>query len=351
MSPVRIIARRAFVALALLCPVLQVACIGNAVKRDELPESPIAIIHWDSESGRRRAAMLGAPDTRTPNRYRQGVAEIGRLNSFLPGEEDAAASLRYPGRLSLLNPRTGEITRIDQAPPGARPLSWSNDHKSLLFTSDRITGRNQIYSINVETEEVRSLTSGDERRIAAAYGKEYDIAIGEISRAYAGGYTADVRIVPKGKRGYVIDRQVMAQHLDFAPDGSSVVYAPQDLSQDPGGGQQRLEIKLVSTDESVDPVMLGPGVHPVYTPDSNWIVYESGNQQGGILRRVRPDGSGRTRIGEAVRSESNPAVSPDGGYVLYVSDHNGLNRLFIKRFDGTGDRLLYDDGAVAWPVW
>jgi Tol biopolymer transport system component len=66
---------------------------------------------------------------------------------------------------------------------------------------------------------------------------------------------------------------------------------------------------------------------------------------------MRIDGSGRTPIGPTVRSEGSPAISPDGKYVVYVSKHNGLDRLFVKRFDGTGDTLLYDGAAVEGPIW
>ncbi len=66
---------------------------------------------------------------------------------------------------------------------------------------------------------------------------------------------------------------------------------------------------------------------------------------------MRPDGSGRTPLGVGARDEATAAVSPDGKSVVYVSEYNGLNRLFVVRFDGTGDRLLYDGAMVEWPIW
>ncbi len=45
------------------------------------------------------------------------------------------------------------------------------------------------------------------------------------------------------------------------------------------------------------------------------------------------------------------AISPDGSLVAYVSLEGDLHRLFIRRIDGSGDRLLLPDGAVARPVW
>ena len=66
---------------------------------------------------------------------------------------------------------------------------------------------------------------------------------------------------------------------------------------------------------------------------------------------MRPDGSARMAVGKGVLDESQPAVAPDGSSIVYVANSTGLDQLFVRRFDGTGDRLLFGDGAVAHPVW
>jgi Tol biopolymer transport system component len=66
---------------------------------------------------------------------------------------------------------------------------------------------------------------------------------------------------------------------------------------------------------------------------------------------MRPDGSGRTPLGKGAHDERSPAVSPDGRFVAFIAEESGLDRLFVRRMDGSGDRILLGDGAVAWPVW
>ena len=99
------------------------------------------------------------------------------------------------------------------------------------------------------------------------------------------------------------------------------------------------------------PRPLAPGQDPVFSKDGEWVIYSAPAGDMKRVRRMRPDGSARTNVGRMVRKEEAPAISPDGRFILYVSRHNGLDRLFVKKFDGTGDRLLFDDGVVAWPVW
>ena len=70
------------------------------------------------------------------------------------------------------------------------------------------------------------------------------------------------------------------------------------------------------------------------------------------LWRIRPDGSGRAPIGRGMRQEARPAISPDGRLVAYVASESRPRRhLYLRRLDGTGDRILFADGDGQYPVW
>ena len=66
---------------------------------------------------------------------------------------------------------------------------------------------------------------------------------------------------------------------------------------------------------------------------------------------MRPDGSARKGLGNSVLRARSPAISPDGKHVAYVSNDDGLDRLYVRRMDGSGDRILLEEGAVAFPAW
>jgi Tol biopolymer transport system component len=67
---------------------------------------------------------------------------------------------------------------------------------------------------------------------------------------------------------------------------------------------------------------------------------------------MRPDGTARAPIGRGVREESSPAVSPDGRFVAFVAAEQAFRRqLYLRRFDGSGERILFADGDADYPVW
>ena len=96
---------------------------------------------------------------------------------------------------------------------------------------------------------------------------------------------------------------------------------------------------------------LGRGRDPVFGADGEWFVYSARIGDGWRLRRMRGVGGGRLAVGRGVRDEFEPALSPDGSLVAYVSEDAGFDRLFVRRVDGSGDRLLLPDGVVTRPVW
>ena len=96
---------------------------------------------------------------------------------------------------------------------------------------------------------------------------------------------------------------------------------------------------------------LGPGKDPSFSPDSEWIVYSARVGKVWQLFRIRPDGSGRHPVGRSTLDSVQPAFSPDGRLLVYVSDDGFDRRPYLRRFDGTGDRILLQEGSGINPIW
>jgi TolB protein len=98
----------------------------------------------------------------------------------------------------------------------------------------------------------------------------------------------------------------------------------------------------------------GPGRSPRFSPDGAWIVFSGPSKAGWRLRRMRADGTGKRALGASGFEESDPAVSPDGRFVVFVATRNErspVSRLFVRSFDGSADRQLEFAGSGLLPVW
>jgi len=327
-------------------------CVSDLVDFEQLPEDAIAVQFWAGEVGRQREELLSEREGKAQPSRRQGVVDLGDVASRAEGIAANAndPSVRFPGRIALINPRTRDVVFPDETPPGARPVSWSPDRTRLMFSSDRQAGRYQLYELDVVKREVRPVANGRETILAGTHCGQDAVSYGAIQLREDGEVEMEIRTRVPRQPDRVLARDVAVRHIAASRDGRFVAYAPHDLCG-LASGAKRLPRIVVEDLELGTRRELGPGIHPVFTPDGQWVVYSARHGDGLRTVRVRVGGTGRTAVGPALRNEETPAVSPDGDYVVYVSRHNGLDRLFVKRFDGTGDRLLYDGAAVEWPVW
>lgn len=325
------------------------------LRLDEISDAPIAFVYWENEAARKRAEILAKMKEGPLDRYREGVANVESLGSYITGGGFGRPGLaQFPGRIALLNPRTLEVEAFPAAPPNARPLAWSPDHQRLLFASQHRDGRTmQLYEFDMQSGELATLTTGPDFHLEGAYGPDGQIAVAwaRISRGRQPESGLDLGDDLGGARRRLFEGMYPAG-VRWSPQGDSVVFVQADMRPKRTEKQRdRSQILARSVAPKADIERLVPGADPVYSPDGEWIVYAAKSGDHWQLRRIRPDGSARRSLGETSRDERNPAVSPDGRHVVYTAEDSGINHLYVKRFDGSGDRILLAEGAAAYPVW
>jgi Tol biopolymer transport system component len=322
---------------------------------DEISESPIAFVYWKNEAARKRAEILAEMKGESFDRYRAGVANVENLGSYITGGGFGRPGLaQFPGRIALLNPRTLEIQDFPAAPPNARPLAWSPDHERLLFASQHRDGRTmQLYEFDMKSGELTTLTRGPDYHLEGAYGPSGQIAMAwaRIARGRPPESGLDLADDLGGARRRLFEGMYPAG-VRWSPQGDAVVFVQADMRPKRTEQQRdRSQIFARSVAPKADIERLVPGADPVFSPDGEWIIYAAKSGDHWQLRRVRPDGSARRSFGQTSRDERNPAVSPDGRHLVYTAEDSGIGHLYVKRFDGSGDRILLSEGAAAYPVW
>jgi Tol biopolymer transport system component len=277
-----------------------------------------------------------------------GVANVDGLRRLLgvTGAPDLLS--RYPGRLCLVAPVTGEVTPIVQAPRGSLPLAWSADHDRLLFLSNH-KQRIQVYEYSRSSQAVRTVTYGDRPHLFADYGLGEQLALLQLVTVENRQFERVFVTEPSGGSPRLLFENRNAEVVRIAPDGKTLLYVRRSGSE---SGRSSRASGLVALDLATgEEQELGPGREPSFSRSGDWIVYSAPSRDGWRLRRMRPDGSAKSPISAGSRDEKMPSVSPDGRFVVYVRETNGLERLFVRRINGTGDRILLDAGAVFAPVW
>jgi hypothetical protein len=330
-----------------------VGCAGSALSAGEIPEAPIALQGRDAAAARRHAEILAArePENEPPRRGREGVAHVDDIAGYLkhlaglgrelPSESEAA------GRLALLDPRTGTVTPLEAALRDAIPVAWSEPGRRLLFSQFEGEFR-QLYELDLARDEVRRLTRGpnahargcllpDGSLVASSAGTE-DLP-GGGSR-----FVSRIVLVPPGGADPQWLSEGPADHSPAcAPDGRAVVWVSRE-----GEGRESLVSRVPL---GAPPHRLGPGREPAFSRDGQWVIYAAPVRRSWRILRMRPDGTGRAPVGETALEEHQPAFSPDGRLALVVVHDEYARRLHVRRVDGSGDRILFEDGDAEFPVW
>ena len=327
-------------------------CAGSALLSADLPDAPIAI-HWrDAVAARKHAEWLESqqPGGDLP-RGRQGVPNVDDIAHYLgmltgvgqghSSEEQAA------GRLALLDPRSGAVTPVEAALRDAIPVVWSEPGRRLVFSQFEGDTR-QLYELDVARGEVRRLTRGPNAHSRGCLLPDGSLVASSAGPVQApdGAFALVSRIVrtrPGGAAPEPLSDGPADHSPACAPDGGAVVW----VSRGPKGREALVSRMPLEA----EPRPIGPGRDPSFSHDGQWVIYAAPAQRSWRILRVRPDGTGRAPVGESVLEEHQPAFSPDGRLALVVVHAGAARWLHVRRLDGSGDRILFDDGDAEFPVW
>lgn len=90
-----------------------------------------------------------------------------------------------------------------------------------------------------------------------------------------------------------------------------------------------------------------------WAPDGLWIAYAAGTRGARDIHRARPDGTGAEALTGTESDDYDPAYSPDGRTLAFVSDRDGgVAKLYLMPAGGGEARLAAElPGPVRRPVW
>lgn len=341
------------------------ACSAVRLQLEDLPEAPIALLHWADKAAEDRRELfekMGEAPPIPPGAGEPELIAALQTRAYLRGDEILQLRAKFeekPGRLMLFWPRTGELERIEAAPANAIPLAWSADGERLLIASAHRGEREQLYEYHRLRRDLRPVTRGPQEHargdyVEASAERRGSIVVQRIAQrrdAPAPENTVH-RLASTGRVGPVLARDVPPGTVRVSPDGGTLVFE-QVVARERRDGPALLEsfIAVQALARGSEAKRLIRGREPSITPDGQWIVFASPSSAGYRLRRIRPDGTTRVAIGPGGTEERMPSVSPDGRFVAFIQLEYGRRRLAVRRFDGKDDRVLLTSGWSEFPVW
>ncbi len=93
----------------------------------------------------------------------------------------------------------------------------------------------------------------------------------------------------------------------------------------------------------------GSDGQPAWSPDGKQIAYISKDDGNFELYKINRDGTGKVRLTNTPQSDGLPIWSPDGKWIAFRSDRSGTWAIYAMRSDGSGVTKVVD--ADVLPLW
>jgi Tol biopolymer transport system component len=216
-----------------------------------------------------------------------------------------------------INPDARRANVVLFEPARIEAPNWTRDGKSLIFTRD---GR--LWTIPATGGAATPIDIGDASDCTGSHGLSPDgkwLAMTCTTPAHPG---RRVYIVPAtGGSPRMVTENPNSYFHSWSPDGKTIAFTR------PGPVRGSGNIYAISPDGGPETALTtGSGVSddPDYSPDGQYIYFNSDRSGAMEIWRMRPDGSHPEQLTRDAMNSWTPHPSPDGKSVLFLSYLNGV---------------------------
>ena len=282
------------------------------------------------------------------------IAFVGSLLLIPPKQMASAESGKIA--FTLLRGGNGGIYIIDDNGENLRRLTdhpevdffpaWLPDGRHIAFSSNRDRDFS-IYTMDLAGKNIKRIVDSGDRPVISPDGQW--IAVSHVrGRLQRGPSLLLVDIDGLRQREILLQAPVgFYGMIAWSPDGKRLAFTIRipGMRNIPG---VRDDIYVVDINgENLQQLTdhPAPDLYPAWSPDGQWIAFQSERNGDRAVYRMEADGANPKRLANGRR----PEWSPDGQRIAFWSHREGIGGIFIMDRDGGNIRLLVEGGDH--PAW
>jgi Tol biopolymer transport system component len=250
-----------------------------------------------------------------------------------------------------------DVRALTKAPGRRIDPSWSPDGTRLAFGSDR-DGDLEIYVLDVSTGEERQVTDDPADDVSPAWSPD-GTRLAFVSQRDGGTHLYLVDADGDEAKGSHVTRLTSGEVSHYDPawsvDGTQIYFA-----RDPVDGVEHPDVYVLNVPSASQPDPPPPapwgepgsiGYQPAPSPDGESIAFVSTRGDVSQVFVANADGSEVRQVTTDPAPKSNPSWSPDGQRIVF-SAGDEKNDLYVMNADGTGlQQITETPGDNVTPAW